>query len=68
MLQLADLDYASPTELVALARLAFDPELCPPPHLCEDLEAKGWVKVGPAGHHLLTGRGRQLVDEAHRKH
>ncbi len=67
MLQLADLDYASPTELVALARLALDPDMCPPPHLCADLEAKGWVKKSPAGVHLLTGRGRELV-EAHTRH
>ena len=68
MLQLADLEQVSATELVALARLALDPEMCPPPHLCGDLEAKGWVKKGPAGIHLLTGRGRQLVDEAHTRH
>jgi len=68
MLQLADLDHASPTQLVALARLALDPELCPPPHLCEELETKGWVKKSPAGMHLLTGRGRRLVDEALTRH
>jgi anti-sigma factor RsiW len=62
MLQLSDFDKATPTELVALARLANDPEIAPPPHLRGDLEAKGWVKTSPAGHPLLTGRGRLLVE------
>lgn len=64
MLQLADLVSVSPCELVALARLAADPELTPPPHLREDLEAKGLVRKSPAGIHLLTGRGRDLVESA----
>ncbi len=64
MLQLADLEQPTPTELVALARLAQDPELAPPPHLRGDLEAKGWVKKSPAGMHLLTGRGKALVQYA----
>jgi hypothetical protein len=64
MLQLADLEKPSPAELVALARLADDPTLAPPPHLRKDLEKKGWVKMSCAGFHLLTGRGRDWVESA----
>jgi hypothetical protein len=64
MLQLADLEQPSPAELVALARLAQDPTLIPPPHLRADLEIKGWLKTSHAGFPLLTGRGRELVERA----
>lgn len=59
----AEVDDASRVELMALARLAVDPEIVPPPHLRHDLEAKGWVmttEVGPT----LTGRGREIVELA----
>lgn len=41
MLLDANLEEASPAEVVALARLAESPEIVPPPHLRFDLEAKG---------------------------
>jgi hypothetical protein len=63
MLHPADVDTVSPVELVALARLALDPEIAPPPHLRIDLESKGWVRMSPSGAHL-TGRGRELVERS----
>jgi hypothetical protein len=64
MLQLSDFDNATPVERVALARLALDPALSPPPHIREDLEAKGWVKCSASGYMLLTGRGMALVERS----
>jgi hypothetical protein len=64
MLQSSSPEAASPVELVALARLAVDPKIAPPPHLRPDLEAKGWVMKSSTGDHLLTGRGRELVDRS----
>ena len=61
MLHEAEVEDASPVELVALARLAADPEIAPPPHLREDLEAKGWVTTGESGP-SLTLRGREIVE------
>jgi hypothetical protein len=52
---------ASTVELIALARLAADPRVLPPPHLRGDLEEKGWVLTTASGAEL-TGRGRELVD------
>lgn len=53
----------TPVELVALARLAIDPHVDPPPHLCDDLEAKGLLETTELGTHLLTGPGKALVRE-----
>ena len=56
------LSQPSPVEKVALARLAISPDLSPPPHLREQLEAKGWVRITEAGEPKLTGLGRELVE------
>jgi len=52
----------SPVERVALARLAVSPDLSPPPHLREELQAKGWVRITKTGDPRLTDLGRELVD------
>lgn len=56
------LSQPSPVEKVALARLAISPDLSPPPHLREQLEAKGWVRITEAAEPKPTGLGRELVE------
>jgi len=53
---------ATPVEVVALARLALSPELTPPPHLCPELEAKGWVNRQKEGGYRLTDEGLSLLE------
>ena len=53
---------ASPVEIVALARLAYSPDLTPPPHLCPELEAKGWVNRRTDGRYSLTHEGLSLLE------
>lgn len=64
MLRDAVLEGASAAEVVALARLAADNALTPPPHLCPTLRAKGWLITTESGHYLLTAEGRTLVERA----
>ncbi len=63
MLRDAVLEGPTSVEIVALARLAQDPEASPPPHLCHRLRSKGWLQTTPTGDHLLTIAGRVLVDQ-----
>lgn len=62
MLLDASLEEATPAEVVALARLAQSPDVTPPPHLCLDLEAKGWVDKTEAGDYVLTDEGRTFIE------
>lgn len=64
MLRDAVLEGASAAEVVALARLAENDAISPPPHLCPKLRAKGWLITTETGHHLLTLEGRSLVERA----
>ena len=64
MLHDADFEDVSPVELVALARLAENPETAPPPHLRDDLAAKGLVMTTEDGDHLLTSLGEELLELA----
>jgi hypothetical protein len=57
------LEIATPAEVVALARLADSPDIAPPPHLCPDLEAKGWVDHSDTGAYLLTSEGRNFLEQ-----
>ena len=63
MLLDANLKEATPAEVVALARLADCPDVVPPPHLCPDLEAKGWLDQSESGEYLLTSQGRILLEK-----
>ena len=63
MLLDAYLQEATPAEIVALARLSESPYIVPPPHLCPDLEAKGWVDHHESGGYLLTSEGRSLLEQ-----
>jgi hypothetical protein len=62
MLHIPSRTQPSPVEKVALTRLAISSDLCPPPHLREELQAKGWVRITKTGEPRLTGLGRELVD------
>ena len=64
MLHKAEIEQVTRTELLALARLASNPEITAPPHLRTDLENKGWGSTTETGSQLLTGRGRALVEDA----
>jgi hypothetical protein len=55
-------DSATPVEVVALARLALSSEIAPPPHLCPELEAKGWVNRSEDGGYHLTEEGLGLLE------
>ena len=59
-----DFEDVTPVELVALARLAENPEIAPPPHLREELAAKGWVVSIESGNHLLTDLGQEILQLA----
>jgi hypothetical protein len=63
MLLDANLQEATPAEVVALARLAESAEMPPPPHLCPDLETKGWADFSEGGEYVLTSEGRPLLDK-----
>ena len=62
MLHTVSLTQPNPVEKVALARLAISPDLSPPPHLREELQVKGWVRITEGGEPRLTGLGREIVD------
>lgn len=62
MLHSVSLTRPNPVERVALARLAISSDLSPPPHLREELQAKGWVRLTETGEPRLTGLGREIVD------
>lgn len=62
MLHTVSLTQPNPVEKVALARLPISPKLTPPPHIREELEAKGWVRITATGVPRLTGLGQQIVD------
>ncbi|HEY9012940.1 MAG TPA: hypothetical protein VIN06_18185 [Devosia sp.] len=51
-------------EVVALARLATDEPVAPPPHLRDELQEKGWMTETESGDYLLTPEGRTLVEKA----
>lgn len=51
-------------EVVALARLAIDERVAPPPHLRDELREKGWMTETESGDCLLTPEGRTLIDKA----
>ena len=63
MLRDAVLEGASAAEVIALARLAADEAIAPPPHLCPVLRDKGWITTTDKGH-LLTQAGRTLIERA----
>lgn len=52
------------TEIVALTRLASDPEATPPSHLCTTLLAKGWITTDRTGSFMLTVAGRILANQS----
>ncbi len=62
MLHSFSLTRPNPVETVALARLALSTPLSPPPHLHEELLAKGWVRLTEAGEPRLTVLGREIVE------
>lgn len=51
-------------EIVAITRLAEDPEAAPPPYLSHSLRSKGWIITAPDGSALLTISGRTLAEQA----
>ena len=51
-------------EVVALARLATDEPVAPPPHLRDELREKGLLAETESGDYLLTPEGRTLVEKA----
>ena len=63
MLLEANLEEATPAEVVALARLAESPDIVPPPHLRSGLETKGWIDYNETGEYLLTSEGRRLLEK-----
>lgn len=64
MLHDAVMEGVTAAEVVALARLATDKSIVPPPHLCPTLRSKGWLTTAEDGSPLLTPNGRKLLERA----
>lgn len=64
MLPDAAVGHVTAAEVVALARLAIDEPVAPPPHLRDELQEKGWMTETETGHYRLTPEGRTLVEKA----
>jgi hypothetical protein len=64
MLHDAVMEGVTAAEVVALARLAADKAIAPPPHLCPTLRSKGWLTTAEDGSHVLTPTGWKLLERA----